>query len=498
MSAPLLQVLGLDKSFASRVLREFSIEIAPGEVHALVGGNGAGKSTFCKIIAGLESSDAGKILWEGAPFAPKTRNEAREVGIHMVMQELHLIPTLSVAENLMLDALPSKFGVMDRKELERKAKEVLQQVHLNNLNPWTKVERLGIGYQQLLVIAAALMKQCKLLILDEPTAALTAQETETLFQQIRQLKAQGCAIIFISHRMEELQQIADRISILRDGQCVHTGPIAELSIPQMVSLMAGDWEAPTRSTNSRTQGACTLQVEHLCHPPMVEDVSFKAYAGEILGLSGLVGAGRTETLRAIFGADPKSSGKIEVGNPLKPYDSPSPSESLRRRIAFVSEDRKSEGLFLPQSIHFNTSVSSWTGLLYQQSKDVEATEKSSQRLALKRDSLHQSVESLSGGNQQKVVLSRWLQKDSEILLLDEPTRGIDLPAKETIYRLLRELAAEGKTVIVVSSELPELMQLCDRLVVLSAGKSVAEFTPDNWSTEALTQAAFKGHLTSHS
>lgn len=490
---PLLSVNDLCKSFAAPVLRDFDFVLQRGEVHALMGGNGAGKSTFANILAGLLKADSGTIQLEGKPHAPSSRRDAAKSGVTLMLQELHLIPTLSIAENLLLHRLPSRAGFISKHRLHTTAAEALERVGLSHLDPATPAGGLGVGYQQLVVLAGALMEDCRVIILDEPTAALTASETETLFRHIRRLRAEGKGIIYISHRMEELREIADTVSVLRDGRRIETLPIAEADSARLVRSMAGRDLAASGTAAAPAHGPVSLRVRHLSAPPLVTDVSFEVKAGEILGLSGLVGAGRSETLRAIFGAEPRRSGTIEAGQPLRPLEIHQPADAVKEGIALVTEDRKLDGLLLPLGMTENTTLASLRGVFLR--KD-EATTVSAlrEKLDVRCQSIQQPVSTLSGGNQQKIVLSRWLAQDAGIFLLDEPTRGVDAAAKHGIHHLLRDLAAAGKTLVVVSSDAEELMALCHRILVLSAGRVTGEFTPDTWSRETLTQAAFAGHL----
>ena len=494
---PLLQVRGLQKSFAAPVLRDFDLTVRAGEVHALVGSNGAGKSTLARILAGLLTRDGGEITLGGKTFRPRSRREAQAAGVTLMLQELNVLPTLSVAENIFLSRLPQRWGFVDRRRLFEQTRTVLARVGLEHLPLDTPATRLGVGQQQQVELAAALAKDCRLLILDEPTAALTTRETEKLFENIRALRARGVGILYVSHRMDELRAIADTVSVMRDGRRVETRPMADASTAELVRLMAGHAIASTAGASPRCGlGSVALAVCDLHAGTAVRGVSFAVRKGEILGLAGLVGAGRTETLRALFGADPREGGSVEVAG--RAVNIRGPADAVAAGLALVPEDRKDQGLLLPQSLRVNLTLATLPGHqrvgLLSRLMETRSARRIIERLAVRCDTPEQPVASLSGGNQQKIVFGRWLLRSGEVLLLDEPTRGVDVPAKEAIYALLRELAGEGKACVVVSSELPELMAVCDRIVVMSAGRVVEEFLPDEWSLEKLTEAAFRGHL----
>jgi ribose transport system ATP-binding protein len=494
---PLLQVTGLQKSYNVPVLTDFDFELRAGEVHALIGSNGAGKSTFARILCGLTPASSGQLVFAGKPYAPRSKREAEEAGIVMVLQELNVINTLSVAENIFLDRLPRTAGFVRFKELNAQARQALAKVGLQDLDPATPASHLGVGQQQLVEIAGALAQHCKLLILDEPTAALTDPEIDKLFENIRRLQAEGVGIIYVSHRMDEIRRISNRVTVLRDGRRVSTHNAADVQPADLVREMVGHDLPERKEAGSRAAGAVALRVNNLCRGARVRNVSFEVRGGEILGLAGLIGAGRTETLRAIFGADRKDGGEVWVGS--QRVEIRNPGDAVRAGIGMVPEDRKQDGLLLPQSIRVNTTLSTMdrhtrAGGWLDIGAETRTAASLRDRLALRCASLEQAVMELSGGNQQKVVIGRWLARDCKVLLFDEPTRGIDVAAKDMIYQLLRELAGQGKAVVMVSSELPELMALCDRILVMSVGKIAAEFLPGQWTQEKITQAAFSGHL----
>ncbi|NOS70260.1 MAG: sugar ABC transporter ATP-binding protein [Verrucomicrobia bacterium] len=496
-AAPLLQVTRLQKSYNVPVLVDFSFTLQRGEVHALVGSNGAGKSTFARILSGLTERDGGDIQLEGRPHNPASKREAEHAGVIMVLQELNVIGTMSIAENIFLNRLPRRSGFLRFANLHEEARHALARVGLGTVDPATPAGYLGVGQQQLIEIAGALSQNCRLLILDEPTAALTDPEIEQLFGNIRQLQKEGVGIIYVSHRMDEIRRIADRITVMRDGRAVATHQASDVTPTKLVRGMVGHDLPERKSEVARPMGEVALRVRNLQAGERVRDVSFEVRRGEILGIAGLIGSGRTETLRAIFGADAKDSGEIFVGE--KPVVIRSPSDALRAGIGLVPEDRKQDGLLLPQSIRVNTTLSTIArhasaGGWLDTRAEIKTTESFCGRLQVQSASHEQAIGELSGGNQQKVVIARWLARDCRVLLFDEPTRGIDVAAKHTIYQLLRDLAGEGKAVVVVSSELMELMTLCDRLLVMSQGCITAEFTPDEWTQEKITRAAFSGYL----
>ncbi len=484
---------GIGKTYAVPVLAKVDFECLAGEVHALIGANGAGKSTLAKIICGLVRPDAGTMELDGRPFAPANKREAEAAGVHIVHQELNLIGTLSVAENLFFTRLPRRRGAIDRVRLRRDARDALAQVDLGDLDPDTPVERLGIGVRQQIEIAAALVRDCRLLILDEPTAALADPQVERLFDHIRRLQARGVSIVYVSHRMDELRRIADRVSVLRDGRMVATCPACDLAPDEAIRLMAGR-DIAAAKTAARTPGEVRLRVRGLRRGRTVRDVSFDVRGGEILGLAGLVGSGRTELLRAIFGADRADAGDVQVDD-APPRRFRAPSEAVAAGLAMVPEDRKEDGLFLPRSVRMNITLASIRafrrrGGRINESAEIQAANRIVAAVDLRCHSLEQPVAELSGGNQQKALIGRWLMRDAAVYLFDEPTRGIDIAAKTAVYSLLDDLARRGKACVVASSEMEELMEICDRIAVLSMGRLVRVFARGEWTHERLLAAAF--------
>ncbi|MDE1166838.1 MAG: sugar ABC transporter ATP-binding protein [Pseudomonas sp.] len=492
-----LSVSGIGKTYAQPVLSGIDLTLVRGEVLALTGENGAGKSTLSKIIGGLEAPTTGEMLYQGRPYLPGSRAAAEAQGIRMVMQELNLLPTLTVAENLFLDNLPSSGGWISRKKLREAAREAMAQVGLDAIDPDTLVGELGIGHQQMVEIARNLIGDCNVLILDEPTAMLTAREVDMLFEQIGRLRARGVAIVYISHRLEELQQVAQRIAVLRDGQLVCVDDMANYNSEQLVNLMVGRELGEHIDLGERRIGGPLLAVKGLSRAGKVHDVSFEVRSGEIFGISGLIGAGRTELLRLIFGADAADSGSVAIGSPPKPVTIRSPADAVREGIALITEDRKGEGLLLTQSISANIALGNMPAIssagMVSGSNERALAQRQVQAMHIRSSSTAQLVSQLSGGNQQKVVIGRWLERDCDVLLFDEPTRGIDVGAKFDIYALLGELTRQGKALVVVSSDLRELMLICDRIGVLSAGRLIDTFERDRWSQDELLAAAFAGY-----
>ncbi len=495
----ILRVSGVGKTYAAPVLSDIDLSLIEGQVLALTGENGAGKSTLSKIISGLETPTHGSMVYRGVSFTPGSRSEAESLGVRMVMQELNLLPTLTIAENLFFNQLPASRGIgwISRKRLRAEALHAMARVGLDTLDPDTPVAALGIGHQQMVEIARNLIGDCRVLILDEPTAMLSGREVDLLFEQVERLKRDGVAIVYISHRLEETARIADRIAVLRDGKLVSVGPIADYPTDRLVTLMVGRDIGERIDLGERRIGAPLLRVKNMTRSNVVRDVSFEVKQGEIFGISGLIGSGRTELLRLIFGADRKDSGAVEIGNPPQWREINSPAQAVKQGVALITEDRKGEGLLLTQPVAANLSLGNFPSVSRLGVMDSRREQALSQRqvdaMRIRCSSGRQVVGELSGGNQQKVVIGRWLERGCDVLLFDEPTRGIDVGAKFDIYALLGAQAREGKAIVVVSSDMRELMLICDRIAVMSAGQLVQTFARGEWTQDNLLAAAFSGY-----
>lgn len=495
----LLLATSIDKTFPGvRALSQVNFDLRAGEVHALVGENGAGKSTLTRILAGVETPGAGQMLLAGRPYEPKSRIDAEGRGVRMVMQELNLLGNLTVAENIFIERLPSRWGFIQYGRLHQAAREAMAKVGLADVDPATPVRALGVGRQQMVEIAAGLSRRCRVLALDEPTASLTQSEVELLFTQIRRLKAEGVGIIYISHRIEEVLNIADRVTVLRDGKVVGTHATQEVDADAVIRMMVGRDLGQECLAPGDERGALALRVAGLRRGERVRDVSFEAYRGEILGVAGLMGSGRTETMRAIFGADLPEAGAVYLHGSGEPARIRKPSDAVRRGIALLTEDRKGQGLFLALAVRANVSITRLGRLSrlgwIDSARERQVARQYAESLGIKCWSVEQAAGQLSGGNQQKVVIAKWLFRDCDILIFDEPTRGIDVGAKFEIYRMLGDLARKGKAILFVSSDLKELMAVCHRILVLSAGRVAGAFERGHWTEEAIMAAAFSGYV----
>jgi ribose transport system ATP-binding protein len=494
VTAPLLRMTDIDKRFPGvHALDGAQFELRAGEVHALVGENGAGKSTIMKLLAGIHVPDGGRIELSGRPVAFASPRDALAAGIGMVHQELNLVPHLTVAQNIFLGRESRRFGVgTDDADLNRRTTQLLNRLNIA-LDPQARADGLTVAKQQMVEIARALSFESSVLIMDEPTAALTDTEIVELFRIVRQLRDQGVGVVHISHRLEELTEISDRITVMRDGRTVATMPTAQASIDEVIRLMVGRTIYGSVPELPETPGReSALQVRGLNRGRQVRDVSFELYRGEILGVAGLVGAGRTELARLVFGADPKDSGEVIVGG--KPVDIRSPRDAVRNGIAYLSEDRKRFGLALGMDVESNIVQATLPRFSRRLGWiDRAATRKVAQGhvdgLRIKTPGIGQVTRALSGGNQQKVVLGKWLTADCEVLIVDEPTRGVDVGAKSEIYALLNELARQGRAVVVISSELPEILRLSHRVLVMCEGRVTGELSAEEATQERIMTLA---------
>jgi len=497
----LLEMRNIVKEFpGARALDGVTMDLKPGEFHALVGENGAGKSTLMKVLSGVYPSGTytGEIFVGGESKQFSGVREAEKAGIAIIFQELSLIKELTVGENIFLGREPARFGVIDSRLLYKRAAELLSDLHLP-INPRAKISSLGIGQQQLVEIAKALSQDAKILVLDEPTAALTESEVETLFGILEKLKKRGVGMIYISHKLGEVFRLSDRITVLRDGKTVGTNKTKDLSIEKIIELMVGREVGDIFPETAHEFGETALEVKHLtvfdndsAGKKLVDDVSFSVRKGEVLGIAGLMGAGRSELLMAIFGAwNGKKSGEVFVENRKAVIDSP--SDAIEYGIGFVTEDRKRFGLLLEQNLSDNLTLAGLKRIsgafLTSRPREIKAAKTAMSSLKVKAYSPLAAANTLSGGNQQKVVLGKWLLTNPKILFLDEPTRGIDVGAKQEIYAEINKLARDGLAIVMVSSELPEVLGLSDRILVLHEGKLTGEFTRGEATAEKVMARA---------
>lgn len=495
MADVLVSMEGIEKRFPGVLaLDRCKFELCPGEVHALVGENGAGKSTLMKVLAGIYRKDAGTILYKGKEVDIPNPRAAQHLGISMIHQELNLMPHLTLAQNIFIGREPRrrvKF-FLDDQTINEKARQLFAQMHLK-LNPRTKVADLTVAKQQMVEIAKALSFNSDVLIMDEPTAALTKAEIEELFRIICEMREKGVGVVYITHRLEELKDISDRITVMRDGRYVDTVNTQEVSIDRIISMMVGRiiYEAAPEIPEE-TDPQPVLEVKNLNQGTVLKDVNFNLKRGEILGFAGLMGAGRTELARAIFGADPIDSGEVYVHG--KRVHIKSPGDAVKHGIGYLSEDRKRYGLTLKMDVESNIVLASFAKFVNLFGwVDFDKMSKTARHfvdtLSIKTPGLQQKVVNLSGGNQQKVIIGKWLTADTEILIFDEPTRGIDVGAKSEIYRLLNDLAQQGKSIIMISSELPEILRMSHRVVVMCEGRITGELSSAEATQEGIMKLA---------
>ncbi len=491
-----LEIKGLSKAFAAPVLTDVSLSIAPGEIRGLVGENGAGKSTLINIVTGLFRCDAGDVLLDGEVHNPRRPRDATAAGIAVASQELSLIETLSVSDNLLLRRLPSRLGIVDTAEAWAASASLLEIVGLDLVRPDMSVSALSLSKRQLLEFAKAIAQPSRLLILDEPTAALTAPQAERLHAILRAKAAEGTAVIYVSHRLNDVLAVCHQVSVLRDGRITRNASTAEITVPEMIAAMSGRDPAAVSAADRAVSrsSAPVLSLRQATTAALPYPIDLDVHGGEILGIAGLAGAGRTELLEALYGMAALKAGSatLQGGGSIG-----SPHKAVARGIGLLSEDRKASGIFAGQPVGFNMSLpalrTTVAGLIDRNHEQAEVNALIA-RLRIRCSGSAQDIAELSGGNQQKVLFARWIMRGVTVLLLDEPTRGVDVGAKFDIHAEIRKLAAAGCAVVVVSSEMEELTVLADRIVVLSARRIVAEFTERPWNEEEILAAAFSAHV----
>ncbi len=475
LETPLIEMLDIDKSFArNQVLKKVSFDVRVGEIHALMGENGAGKSTLVKVLTGIYARDRGVIKVNGEEVTFTNPKEAEKKGIAVIHQELNIMPNLTVSENMFLgkELTYGKSGVLNKKEMKKQTVASLKELGVTSIHPDQMAGELSVGQQQMLEIAKSLATDAKLIVMDEPTAALTDREIESLFKVIASLKEKRVSIIYISHRMEEIFEICDRITILRDGQYIGTEKIKDTSFEKVVKMMVGRELGERFPSRTSSIGEVIFEVENLKQKDWSKNISFQVKAGEILGVAGLMGAGRTELVEAIFGYRKKTSGTIRLNGHVLTIRHP--RDAVDAGIGFVTEDRKDKGLVLDASIRENISLTNMKSIskkgVISPTNELRFAERLFKRLHIRATGIEQKVGSLSGGNQQKVVISKWIGINPKVLILDEPTRGVDIGAKKEIYSIMNELSENGVAIIMISSELPEVLGVSDRIMVIHEGE----------------------------
>lgn len=488
---PIIRMRNISKSFGGvHALKSVQLDVFAGEVHAILGENGAGKSTLIKTITGVHQPNSGEIELNGELIDFANPREAQQQGIAAIYQEPSLFPDLSIAENILVGRQPVNGGRISWRQMNKIASELLNRLHVK-LNPRTKARNLSVAQQQMVEIARALSVNAKVLIMDEPTSSLTSNEVEELFRITRKLRDEGTAVIFISHRLEELFALADRVTTLRDGEYVGTRTLDNVTTEDLIQMMVGRKLDDLFPKQDVARGEVVLEVENLSVPGVFENVTFKLHAGEILGMSGLVGAGRTDVACSIFGVKPAAQGQIALKG--EPVTITNPQKAMSLGISYVPEDRKNHGLVLPMPIGDNITLpvlnefTAYGWLNRKKEKGVAAD--ASKKLEVKATSIEQKAQELSGGNQQKVVLAKWLNTNPRILILDEPTRGIDVGTKAAVHRLMSSLAAQGMAILMISSELPEILGMSDRILVMREGRITGEFDRSEATQEKLMVAA---------
>lgn len=489
----ILTMKDIDKSFPGvHALDHVNFEVRKGEVHALMGENGAGKSTLMKVLTGIYMKDSGSIIFEGKEVEFHNTREAQDAGIVIVHQELNMLGHLTVAQNIFIGREFKKGIRIDDKKMNEEAAKLFERLHID-IDPTETMSNLTVGKQQMCEIAKAISHEAKVIIFDEPSAALTESEIEELFKIIRDLRKQQLGIVYISHRMDEIKVITDRVTVMRDGGYVGTLITNECTKDDIINMMVGRviYEDPKTESTVPKDAPVVLKVEHLNAGRMVQDVSFELRKGEILGFSGLMGAGRTETARAIFGADPKTGGNIYING--EKVEINTPQDAVKCGIGYLSEDRKRFGIVVQKSVAENSTMASMEnfikGLFINKAKENKVAQEYVESLATKTPGVDQLVVNLSGGNQQKVVIAKWLIRNCDILIFDEPTRGIDVGAKNEIYKLMNRLAEEGKSIIMISSEMTEILRMSDRIVVMCEGRKTGEIDISEASQEIIMNMA---------
>lgn len=494
---PFVTMEGIDKSFSgNQVLNDVQFSVLPGEVHALMGENGAGKSTLIKILTGIHSKDAGKIEVNGQEKAFSSPKEAEKEGILVIHQELNIIPYLSVAQNMFLgkELTRGRSGILKEKEMYERTKRNLSMLGVEDIDPNETAGKLSVGKQQMIEIARALSTDAEMIVMDEPTAALTDKEIENLFNVIRSLQMKNVSVVYISHRMEEIFNICDRVTVLRDGEYAGTKELKETSFDEIVKLMVGRELGDRFPERQHPRGETVFEVRDLEREGHFSDISFDIKAGEVLGVAGLMGAGRTEIMETIFGAAKRKKGKILVDG--KPVSIKHPADAIKAGIGFITEDRKDEGLVLHLSIRENIALTNLKTVSKKgwmsRKKEAELVDQLIKKLHVRTTGAEQDVQSLSGGNQQKVVIAKWLGIEPKVLILDEPTRGVDIGAKKEIYHIMNELTELGVAILMVSSELPEVLGVSDRIMVIHEGKLATVLEGKEATQEKIMKAATGG------
>ncbi len=488
-----LEMRNITKHFGGvKALTDVSLRVEPNEIHALIGENGAGKSTLMKVLSGAYKKDSGEIFLDGQPVNITNPKVAKDNGIAIIYQEFMLAPDLTVAENIFIDQLTTGKKTINWARLRKKAKEQLSKLGFDDISPSARVGNLSVAYQQVVEICKNLTRDAKVLVLDEPTAVLTFSEIQKLFGILRKLRDSGVSIVYISHRLEEIFELSDHITVLKDGGYVDTVETSSINKDKLVTMMVGREMSQMFPDRHAKIGDEIMRVENLNAGKMVQDVSFSVKSGEVLGFSGLVGAGRTETMRALFGADKKTSGKVVYFG--KEVNFRNPKESIQNGFGMLPENRKEEGLLLKQSIRMNSTLAvlgsrvSNKGVINHK-KEKEFAKELLASVMTKYGDTEDNADSLSGGNQQKVALAKWVAADCKCIVFDEPTRGVDVGAKVEIYRIINQLAEKGVGIIMISSEMPEIIGMCDRAIVMRQGKVTGEFTKEDINENNLIKAA---------